>query len=107
MSDMNPQALRHMWQRVILQALRDALAVSTIKDMNARAVREDARAWLEGGSKDFEHVCTLAGFDAAVVREWWATVKDDEQKFDAAGRFLRDAAARKEARDAKGDDDAE
>lgn len=106
MSDMNPQALRHMWQRVILQALRDALAVSQIKDANARAVRSDARKWLEGGSRDFEHVCTLAGFDAAVVREWWLGIRDDETKFKDAGRFLREAAARKEAIEAMEADDA-
>lgn len=99
MSDMSPQALRHMWQRVILQALRDALGSSKVKDANAKVVKSDARAWLEGRSADFEHVCTLAGFDADVVRDWWREIKDDPAKIEAAGRFLREAAVRKEAQE--------
>ena len=99
MSDMNPQALRHMWQRVILQALRDALGISKVKDTSVEKARREAQAWLESPSGDFGHVCTLAGFDPDVVREWWRAIKDDPSKIEAAGRFLREAAVRKEAKE--------
>lgn len=99
MSDMSPQALRHMWQRVVLQALRDALGGTKVRDANAEFVRREARVWLDGRSKDFDHVCTLAGFDADVVRDWWRAIRDDPTKIDAASRFLREAAARKEAQE--------
>jgi hypothetical protein len=98
MAEMNPQALRHMWQRVIVQALRDALNMGEVRDGQERQARREARAWLDGNTKDFDHVCTLAGFDPAVVREWWASIKGQQTKFEEAARFMRDAAARKEGK---------
>lgn len=98
MAEMNPQSLRHMWQRVIVQALRDALATGEIKDGQMRLARREARTWMEGTTKDFDHVCTLAGFDPDVVREWWASIKGRPEGFDEAALFMRDAAARKEGK---------
>lgn len=99
MSDMNPQALRHMWQRVILQALRDALGISNVRDTSVEKARREAKLWLESPSSDFGHVCTLAGFEPEIVREWWMSIKDDPSKIEAAGRFMREAAVRREAKE--------
>lgn len=95
MAEANPQALRQMWQRVILQAVRDALSVGGVKSGQVRLQRREARDWMDGGTKDFDHVCTLAGFSPDAVREWWASIKSNPMKFAEAGRLLRDAAARR------------
>lgn len=95
MAEANPQALRQMWQRVILQAVRDALSVGEIKSGQVRLQRREARDWMEGRTKDFDHVCTLAGFSPDAVREWWAAIKSNPMKFAEAGRLLRDAGARR------------
>jgi hypothetical protein len=83
-----------MWQRVILQAVRDALSVGNVRRKLEQLHRLEARSWMDGETNDFDHVCTLAGFEPSAVREWWALVKDDPHKFNEAGLLLRDAATR-------------
>lgn len=89
---MNTQSLQHMWQRVILQALRDAVANPPKMDSAQKVNRREARAWLEGRSGDFDCVCTLAGFNPDVVRNWWKGIKDDKERLDAAASRFREAA---------------
>ena len=63
-----------LWAAVLLQAIDDAKQRVRPRDSaharrKAREVAE-ARAWLTGGGRDFEAVCTLAGMNAEAVREW-------------------------------------
>lgn len=90
------EGARQMWRRVIMQALRDALCTAPSRDRGSRSHRAEAQAWFEGRSSDFDHVCTLAGLDADVIREWWQSVRDDQQKLDDYKRFMREAAVRKQ-----------
>lgn len=84
------ESMRHLWRRVLVQAVRDALGTSHVKDGGLQVSRSQARTWLEGRSDDFDHVCTLAGYSPDMVRDWWASVKNDDEKFEAASMLLRD-----------------
>ena len=55
-----------LWKAVITQALMDASNGS--KKREARYIRNTARAWLLGGSKDFLTVCLNAGLEPDDVR---------------------------------------
>jgi len=92
MREIDWQSARHMWQRVILQALRDALSNPPKADGAQKAARREARLWLEGRTQDFEHVCSLAGFSADVVRDWWTAIKEDKERLNDTQRRFRDAA---------------
>lgn len=63
----NPE--RDLWAAVITQALTDATRHVNKKNKGGLREQRHARAWLTGGSKDFSHVCALAGVDAVAVRD--------------------------------------
>ncbi len=61
----------NLWQRVLLQAVEDAIhgvRGSERTVMRARMIRQ-ARAWLTIPNRDFNEVCSLAGLDPEAVRE--------------------------------------
>lgn len=61
-----------LWQEVLLQAIRDALADSYIPthDPRIRAHQiQQARNYITVPNKDFNEVCHLAGVDPQAVRE--------------------------------------
>ena len=91
MRDMDIEGAQHLWRKVLLQAVRDALTDEEVKDDETRQARRDARAWLDAHGKDFIHVCTLAGFDPAVVRDWWMVAKNSQQNIHAAAETIRAA----------------
>lgn len=82
MSDI--ESMRHLWRRVLVQAVRDALGTDDVKDSELRVARQKARVWLNGRSEDFSHVCTLAGYDPEMVRDWWRRMKDNDDEMAAA-----------------------
>ena len=88
MSDI--ESLRHLWRRVLVQAVRDALGVRVLKDSSELVERERAQHWLEGRSEDFNHVCALSGYDPDMVRDWWRKVRADEGRMAAAVARIRD-----------------
>lgn len=75
MPSLDVDAMRQLWQRVLLQAVRDALGTAKVKDGKPGAAKEAAQEWIEGGGKDFQHVCALAGVEAVIVQDWWQAVK--------------------------------
>jgi hypothetical protein len=94
MPELDWQSARHMWQRVLLQALRDALSNPPKAGPAELLARREAQLWLDGRTQDFEHVCSLAGFSADVVRDCWTKIKADREKMDAATLKFREAATR-------------
>ncbi|MEY4863780.1 MAG: hypothetical protein RLZ51_1875 [Pseudomonadota bacterium] len=92
MREIDLQGAQQLWRRVVLQAVRDALVLTLpAKDPAVKRDRREARAWIERGGKDFQEVCTLAGFEPDVVRDWWLSIRDTPQKIEAAARRMRDA----------------
>lgn len=88
MSDI--ESMRHLWRRVLVQAVRDALGVRVVKDSTEEAARGQARAWLDGRSEDFNHVCTLAGYNPDMVRDWWRRLRNDDELMAQAVARIRD-----------------
>lgn len=86
----DPEAMRQLWRRVLVQAVRDALGVRLLKDSAEEVMRAQARHWLEGRSEDFNHVCALAGYDPDMVRDWWKRLRKDEVAMAAAVARIRD-----------------
>lgn len=81
MMHLPPDDLRRLWQSVIIQAVRDATsrAHRTTRDRKElRVARHRARLWLRGQTRDFHHVCMLAGIEPEVVREWWQHKSKEE-----------------------------
>ena len=92
-----PQACRHLWQRVFLQALRDAIAEYKRPLSEHRAVRASARTWLDSNSADFQEVCSLAGYDPEMVNDWWRSLRKNKTAMrDVAAKF-KDATRFQEA----------
>lgn len=88
----NPQAARHLWQRVVLQALRDAIVVRKRPDSAHQAARSAAICWLDGGTADFNEVCSLAGFDPEMVRDWWQHLRSDRDAMTQAAKQFKDCS---------------
>ena len=86
----NPQAAQHLWQRVVLQALRDAIADRKDPDAEQRLATMNAINWLDAGGRDFQQTCSLAGLEPDRVRGWWARVRDDADAMRAAARKFKD-----------------
>lgn len=105
MREIDLQGAQQLWRRVILQAVRDALVLKLPpKDPSVKAARREARAWIERGGKDFQEVCTLAGYNPDRVRDWWLSIRDCPEKLAAAVARMRDVnggaeAVRKEVLD--------
>ncbi|MEX5600726.1 hypothetical protein [Pseudophaeobacter sp. C1-32P7] len=58
---------QRLWQTVLMLALADATSVS--QTMTAIRQRDAADSWIRDCRKDFRKICTLAGFDPAVVHD--------------------------------------
>lgn len=78
---MSPE--QHLWQRVVLQALDDALADNPASVENRRAKR-DARLWLDHGGRNFRHVCAMTGWDPDFIRDKWKAGRIDRKLLRAA-----------------------
>ena len=72
---MNTDDLRYLWLSVLVQACRDARAPEWDSKAEVMVARYEARSWIEGGGKDFQHVCALAGVEPTVVQQWWRIEK--------------------------------
>lgn len=94
--DATPRAAQHLWQRVVLQALRDAIVPRLRPDTETQSARLSAVNWLNSGSKDFREVCSLAGFDPDMVADWWRAARRDPDKMEAAMRRFHEAPKFKE-----------
>jgi hypothetical protein len=57
---------RSLWSAVITQALTDARSNSKKKEL--RKYKAEGKAWLFGGSTDFETVCIMAGMNPKYVK---------------------------------------
>jgi len=79
-----------LWHRVLVQAVRDAVASPNVVRKNDRLAIGHAQSWLESGGNDFATVCTLAGRDPDQTREWWLSIKDDPAKITAVRLNMRD-----------------
>jgi hypothetical protein len=85
---------RVLWMSVLQQAVMDALrAPRPTHPLVAAAVfyaendRDQARAWIEGGGKDFREVCTLAGVDPEWVQRMYAEGRARAPKLRTVRRF--------------------
>ena len=82
--DAKPQASQHLWQRVVLQALRDAIVPRKRPDAEAQSARLSAVNWFNAAGPDFHEVCSLAGFDSDMISNWWRAARRDPEKMQAA-----------------------
>lgn len=62
--------LRRLWQRVVVQAIRDLVGTRTLKTRDIEMAQRQAGVWLTSGSEDFFTVCSLAGVDPYALRRW-------------------------------------
>lgn len=62
--------LRRLWQRVVVQAIRDLVGTKTGGPHETDTNQRLAEVWLTGGSEDFYTVCALAGVDPHALRRW-------------------------------------
>lgn len=83
------EAARDMWRRVILQAVRDALGISSLRGGESKLARREARDWLEHGGEDFVNVCTLAGVNHEKVQRWWRAVSVSEASIRRSAAAIR------------------
>jgi hypothetical protein len=64
---------RSLWCAVVLAAIDDAIGrripVDSASATTRARVRDEARDWLLKPNRDFDFVCSLAGFDPDAVRE--------------------------------------
>lgn len=67
----NPDAMKHLWQCVIIQAIRDALMDREKMTGTDLANRHAAIAWLDYANEDFRQVCEMAGFNPERISKWW------------------------------------
>ena len=93
------QAAQRLWQRVVLQVLRDAIASRSLDDIETFYARRDAIDWLDAAGPDFRCVCSLAGFDPEMVRDWWAAINNDAAAMSVAASKFYDANRLKGAED--------
>lgn len=70
MLQMQVDDCRRLWQRVIVQAVRDLVGTHTMKSRDVEMAMDQARSWLTGGSEDYFTVCSLAGVDPFALRRW-------------------------------------
>ena len=87
---MQHDAAQSLWHRVLVQAIRDAVATPDVARKNDRLAVSSAQHWMEGHSADFATVCLLAGRDPDKIREWWRTIKNDDDKIKAVRLSMRD-----------------
>ena len=87
---MKHDAAQSLWHRVLVQAVRDAVATPDIVRKGDRLAISKAQTWLEDGAADFATVCLLAGRDPDKIREWWLAIKDDPEKITAVRLSMRD-----------------
>lgn len=95
----NHQGAQQLWQRVVLQALRDAIAARSLDDIRTYHARRDAVDWLDDAGPDFRTVCSLAGFDPEMVRDWWIAINKDAAAMSVAASRFHDATRLKGAED--------
>jgi hypothetical protein len=91
----NHQGARQLWQRVLLQALRDAASPRERLRSDEDVAQASAKSWLDDAGPDFRDVCHLAGFSPEIVADWWAAAKRDPDKMRAAERWFQDNHNRK------------
>lgn len=102
MNDMNPVfrpashyarsqegACQTMWASVIYRAVADAEG----KNCPTPAEMRQARTWLDGGGRDFQTVCELAGLDPSSVHAAW---KDGRLSYARLREAMTDEQRRKQ-----------
>jgi hypothetical protein len=72
---------QRLWQKVLLQVWMDA--TSHMKGEVAATRKAHSIAWLQSSDEDFSHVCWLAGFSPAYVREKFRTFFVKHPQFDS------------------------
>jgi hypothetical protein len=81
---------RGMWLAVVNQAFIDATAnISPLTDKSEIIARSKARTWLTTNTRDFRHVCDMAGLDPDAVRGRALTVKANGWPHEGANRAGR------------------
>ena len=77
---------QNLWRAVLAQAVSDATNPSQAEEY--RRAGQQARSWIEGASRDYQMVCSLAGVDAASLRERYfdGTLTYIKQNRQAAGK---------------------
>lgn len=70
MFQIQPDDCQRLWQRVIVQSVRDLVGTKTLKSRDCEMAQQQAASWLTGGSEDYYTVCGLAGIDPYALRRW-------------------------------------
>lgn len=76
---------RHIWQEVLVRALMDAMGRDSLDKMQAHN-------WLTTPSRDFNEVCSLAGFDPSFIRKSYVTGRISYASLSGNYQYSREAA---------------
>lgn len=58
-----------LFQKVVETALMDGIGRTRYHSKTAALLQRQADSWIRGGGRDFQEVCTLAGYDPAFIRD--------------------------------------
>lgn len=70
MLQMQTDDCRRLWQRVVVQAVRDIVGTKTLREREYEIAQRQALNWVRSGGDDYFTVCSLAGVDPHALRRW-------------------------------------
>ena len=87
---LQPDDCQRLWQRVVVQAVRDLVGTKTLKSRDCEIAQQQAQSWLTSGSEDYYTVCSLAGVDPFALRRWADRHMSDPNAQTSVSKLLKE-----------------